>query len=337
LALKCSTTSAVEYALENAPTDVEETMTRRKVVAEAVAQLAELLDDENKSLIKNCDKSVGKVLNAGVMKHVALMRELAVACRTEDIASPALLLIGIPMLGWAPPAHGLLARVSPPEMSMEEWTASRHNRNDTVLRMARASGDHALDEEAYGKSVVERDLGVLDGPFTDIESAPLDDIGLVPRQGIWEAHGDAVVPTVRCIDNMLAGEQNATAGTLSAHQPTDPDALVAQVGAVREKYPGMRLLGWPSDYKKAYKQVPNEPCQRRHCVIAQWSPAEARTVFWVPSCQLFGGKSPPLNFARYPAWMCWLAAVLYAIPASHCVDDVISVEPERLALQSQPL
>lgn len=54
-------------------------------------------------------------------------------------------------------------------------------------------------------------------------------------------------------------------------------------------------------------------------------------VFFVPLCQLFGGKSPPLNFARFPAWLCAMAAALFALAASHCVDDIIAVEPNPIA------
>ena len=60
-----------------------------------------------------------------------------------------------------------------------------------------------------------------------------------------------------------------------------------------------------------------------------------RAVFFLAYCQLFGGKSPPLNFARYPAWLCEVAAVLFGLPVSHCVDDMISVEPTILAFLGQ--
>ena len=48
-------------------------------------------------------------------------------------------------------------------------------------------------------------------------------------------------------------------------------------------------------------------------------------------CQLFGGKSPPGNFTRYAGWLCEVSGSLFALPLTHCVDDVIGVEPEDLA------
>ena len=55
-------------------------------------------------------------------------------------------------------------------------------------------------------------------------------------------------------------------------------------------------------------------------------------MFFLALCQLFGGKSPPLNFARYVTWIVETAAALFAAPATHCVDDIISVEPVDRAL-----
>ena len=143
----------------------------------------------------------------------------------------------------------------------------------------------------------------------------------------WRGHR----PSCRCIDDMLQGGQNETVGTVSSHRPTDPDGLVSQVREVRRRYPKARLSGWPCDLEKAYKQVPNDATLLWLTIIVMWSPASQRPEFFLPLCQLFGGKSPPLNFARYAAWLCEIAASLFALPATHCVDDVISVEPESLA------
>ena len=169
------------------------------------------------------------------------------------------------------------------------------------------------------------------GPYRSMQDVPLDDVALVPRHGIWEMHGGATDRSCRCIDDMLLGEQNGTVGTVSSHRPTDPDGLVAQVRATRRRFPEWQLSGWPCDLEKAYKQVPGCSYQLRLAVIVMWSVTMACPVFFVPLCQLFGGKSPPLNFARFPAWLCEMAASLFALAASHCVDDVIAVEPSPIA------
>jgi len=225
-----------------------------------------------------------------------------------------------------------MKRTKPPERPLNEFTETRHERNEKILRSTKASNDPKLDGEAYAKTMAEVERGVLKGPFESLEEILLDDIALVPRHGIWEQHGGATEASCRCIDDMLVGEQNGTVGTVSSHRPTDPDGLVAQVGAVRRRYPKLKLLGWPCDLEKAYKQVPQDPRQIKWTIIVIWSPLAMKPVFLMAPCQLFGGKSPPLNFARYPAWLCECASTLFALPITHCVDDVIGIEPASLAL-----
>ena len=61
-------------------------------------------------------------------------------------------------------------------------------------------------------------------------------------------------------------------------------------------------------------------------VVAQWCPSQGMPHFWLPVSQLFGGRATPQNFARFPAWLCALAAILYAVPVQHCVDDMIGMD-----------
>ena len=88
---------------------------------------------------------------------------------------------------------------------------------------------------------------------------------------------------------MLVGEQNGTVGTVSSHRPTDPDALVAQVRAIRRRHPQASLRGWPCDLEKAYKQVPALPEILTLTTIVTWSPENNRVEYFKPLCQLFGG------------------------------------------------
>ena len=147
---------------------------------------------ENEELMKLCSPSVVTVLRAIGVKNVAFMREVAFVCGSMDIASPAFLFIGISMLGWAPSAEGLMERVRIPESSIDEFLTERESRNAKILKAVKSIGDGELDEEAYKKTLEERDLGVLRGPYSSMEELPLEDIALVPRHGIWEQHGGAV-------------------------------------------------------------------------------------------------------------------------------------------------
>ena len=262
---------------------------------------------------------------------MALMREIAYVCNSRDLASPAFLLIGLPMIGWAPAADGLMERVKQPEFPVDEFLSDREDRNRRLVEATKASSDPELDDAAYTKTIVEMEKGVLRGPYFSLSELPWKDVALVPRHGIWEAHGGATERSCRCIDDMLVGEQNGTVGTVSSHRPTDPDGLAAQVRAVRRRFPNCRLRGWPCDLEKAYKQVPAAPHQLQWTIIVMWSTAHCSPAFFEAWCQLFGGKSPPLNFARYAAWLCEAASSLFVLASSHCVDDVIAVEPDEIS------
>ena len=204
-------------------------------MAKTLRELAAACELENNELLSMVEPSVAAVLNAFGVKNVALMREISYACGARDISSPAMLLIGLPMLGWAPGAEGLMDRTKPPNGSMKEFLETRMERNEKIQNSTRASSDAKLDEEAYTKTIAETECGVLVGPFGSLQEVPFDDVALVPRHGIWEQHGEAIAPSCRCIDDMLQGCQNDTVGTVSSHRPTDPDGLVSQVRAVRRR------------------------------------------------------------------------------------------------------
>ena len=141
-------------------------------------------------------------------------------CDTNDIASPALLLIGLLMLGWAPGPDGLMPRLKPPSRSVTDFRQSREKRNEKILNSIKASADAELQAEAFRKTMDEADRGVLVGPYLTVEDIPLPEIALVPRHGIWEQHGGAVERSSRCIDDMLSGEQNANVGPTVPPTPT---------------------------------------------------------------------------------------------------------------------
>ena len=207
------------------------------------------------------------------------MRELWFLSVPADYSAVAALCTGLPMLGWAPPAFGLLPRVRPPSDTFSSWKATAVARNEKLIGRARASGDGELDAKAFAKIMQEVEAGVLLGPFYSLNQIPSDCPGVAPRCGIREQHGEAVERDVRNIDDLLAGQQNTLAGSVFSHRPTDADALVAQCRAVAEKFPSSRLQGWSSDYSKAYKQVPADPKQCLELILVQYDPAEGKAAF----------------------------------------------------------
>ena len=318
------TTPAVEYALKR-QTDASTMISNRKEIISCLYKLSNMLSDEDDEFIRLAPPGVSAVLKAYCVKRVAFMREFVHLCSPEDYAVVSILVMGLPMLGWSCPAFGLMDRVNHPIQSIEDFTSTRILRNSKIIERLGASKDAILDKLAYDKTLAEVEAGVTFGPYTSVDSIPVNEPCLAARQGIWEEHGDAIAPTVRIIDDLLYGEQNSTTGTCQAHRPTDVDGLVSQTRAVADSC-NSKLFAWTSDFAKAFKQVPADPSQRSFVVLAQFSPSAGQVAYFVTNCQVFGSKSSPLNFSRYPALFCWCAAVLFSIAATHCVDDVISVE-----------
>ena len=114
-------TYPVAYALKYAMDDDTAMSKRRAEVTAVLRELAEACVSENEELMKLCSPSVVTVLRAIGVKNVAFMREVAFVCGSMDIESPAFLLIGISMLGWAPSAEGLMERVRMPQSSIDEF------------------------------------------------------------------------------------------------------------------------------------------------------------------------------------------------------------------------
>ena len=189
MAYKPVPTAPVAYALKYALDDDTAMNEQRCEATKVLRELEAACKEENDELMKMCSPSVVTVLKAIGVKNVVFMREVAFACGSRDIASPALMLIGLSMIGWAPPADGLMERMRKPETSIEDFLAGREARNAKILKAMKSSGDAELDTEAYKKTLEEKERGVLCGPYASMEELPFTDVALVPRHGIWEQHG----------------------------------------------------------------------------------------------------------------------------------------------------
>ena len=78
-----------------------------------------------------------------------------------------------------------------------------------------------------------------------------------------------------------------------------------------------------SDFSKAFKQTLAVKSLHTYTVIVHWDPVRAKPAYMIPLSQTFGGRSTPLNFARYPASCCYALATFAALPVEHCVDDMM--------------
>ena len=317
----------VEYALKHSPSDCKSLDATRCMVVNLIIELVAVCTKENKILIDTIDPNVKRVLESGNMcKQVVAMRELQYIYGLPDWGAVPYLLTGLPLLGASDPVCGMMPRTVQASCSTADFTATHTEQCERVLRRVVPSGDVELDARAYKKSVDEHKRGVLLGPFRTLSEVPVVEPCLVPRHGLWEQHGDADEPTVRVIDDLLMGGQNETVSYSSTHRPADGDALCSHQRSLQERFPLAPTAGWTSDFAKAFKQIPHAPWQMKYVVIAQWCPEEMCIHFWLALSQLFGGRSAPQNFSRYPAWFCFLLAQSLCVPVQHCVDDMLGME-----------
>ena len=167
------------------------------------------------------------------------------------------------------------------------------------------------------------------GPFyslDDLPSVPGKSPRLLNRFGILEMHGGATEASVRNIDDGKARGHNEDSANTATHRPADLDLVGSMCRSVAERFPGLALAGFLSDFKGAYRQVTACPWQALDFTIASWDFDLQMIVFFLAVTQLFGSGNAPLNFTRFPEFCCRALAALFAIPAVHCVDDVIVLE-----------
>ena len=85
---------------------------------------------------------------------------------------------------------------------------------------------------------------------------PLSELCLVRRHGLWDQHGESLVPTIRVLGEFLEGGQNGTVGYHYAHRPTTLDAIAYSLRAVAELF-NEEIAQFASDFAKAFTQVPS--------------------------------------------------------------------------------
>ena len=319
----------MEYALQHQPQDAEQLIVQRLQMSEALGALASATQQEAAWLAARVPAPTRAVMLAGgPLKNVPFMREISAIIGTVDANLFVDFVLGIPMLGWALHAPTQMRRDREPEETVEDLLARSQAKNLKLISRTRASGDERLDREAWRKTMEEMEMGLMSPPVFSLADLGLSQCCLVRRHGLWEQHGAAVAPTVRVLDDFLEGGQNGTVGYQYTHRPANLDTVTATLRTVGERYLEP-LEMFTSDFAKAFKQVPGVEAMLHLSVVVQWDPTSRRPAFLIPYTQVFGGRSTPLNFARFPVWCCHAMAVLAALPCEHCVDDMISAERKR--------
>ena len=192
-----------------------------------------------------------------------------------------------------------------------------------MLKTCGSSGDDLLDKASWTKSLNEFEAETLIGPI-DLADLP-NDVRLLPRRPIWERHGGEEDDSCRNIDDALAGEQNESVGLSSVHRPCTGWSCGFWATRGRE-LSWDELGGFTSDFGGAYRQVPAFPLQAESFGVVMWDAVRRCIVVDHAVAQIFGSRSAPPNFSRYPDWCAFVCARLFLIAMNQFIDDPICME-----------
>ena len=166
-------TDAVGHALQYSIDDPIDAETRRGLMRGALEELEHATIAENEFVLSKVHADVAKVLRAGSRpKQLCFMREVQYCIQAPDSDLAIGMVLGLPMLGWTPPAVGNMQRDTIPAMSIEEWGRDRIERNTRILARLGPSGDDELDDRAWKKSLAEHKLGEIEDPFMAMDDTP---------------------------------------------------------------------------------------------------------------------------------------------------------------------
>ena len=171
-------TFSVNMALDKRKFSAKELVLWRFEVRKVLEELAAATLEDDEEFLELVPDLVARVLRAYAVKKLALMRELWFVTQPRDYAAVACLCVGLPMIGWAPPAFGLMPRVKGPAKSYHDWKAEGPSRNAKIVGRIRDSNDFLLDSRAFDKSIDETKAGVLLGPFYSMADIPSETPGI---------------------------------------------------------------------------------------------------------------------------------------------------------------
>ena len=301
--------------------DPAELIRYRTSLAPLLVELADAVRDEYTQWSQFIHARIRTIV---VRRLVPFCREVSICAEWGDPTLWSGYVQGLPMLGWAEHSLHLPNKITVPRCTIGSFPTPLDVHNAKILKSCGPSGDVQLDNASWAKSVKEFEASSLLGPF-DLAELP-DGVRLLPRRPIWERHGGEEEDSCRNVDDALAGEQNEPVGLSSVHRPCTVDGLVAAGRRTAEEFPMDELGGFTSDFGGAYRQVPASPSQAEHFGVVLWDAARQCLVVGLAVAQLFGSRSAPLNFSRYPDWCAFVCSRLFRVAMSQCIDDLICIE-----------
>ena len=308
---------------------------RELLLAEWSAKAAACLQESDQLLRRITDPHMRRLLRGvaddqpaklGATSNIVLYHAFALEVSSPDITLAADLLSGFPIVGAILPSNRWPAYekeqtiVSLQELHQRAW-AIRHKIVQRVKGIP-VSENLVKIWEATMEDVHE---GSSLGPFRSEEEVTrvLGQEDWIPTQRFEVVQKNKVRGCDSATTNLI---NQATVITEKLQLPST-DTNVAALRSLRSACNDQTIAGWVLDERKAYRQIPVKPDQRKFSVIVMKDPADQIPKFFVMVGHSFGLVSAVYNYNRRSAFINEVLVSLFGLVAFSFYDDKYGFEP----------
>ena len=308
-----------------------------------LGEVRKMLEPENRAL-HAAQPSPPHVRGIAGNVNIALLCALVDSLEWPDVMLPYKFVTGFESVGDIPDS-GVYRRIESvmDDAAADELRASVDATNEAWLSEVnellrrRAGKSNPKEIEAMRvlktKSDAEAESGLCGKPITLNQLRRKYTRGgkfiarILPRFGVWQGRANA--RKVRAIDDArmsLTNQITRTHETIVTPSPEFPAHVVDELAKACAE------LGVPvpdveiglDDLFAAYRRVPTR--HPEYMIAAIWDLDTEQPIYYEVSGHCFGLVSSVLNFNRVPHLLCVAAALLFAAPVDHFVDDYLTMD-----------
>ena len=311
-----------------------------ELLPSSVAEIRSIKDPWLRRLLLGC--SDDQVPQLGSITHVALWREMLQAAGCKDLKLVDQMLAGFNIVGkitpsgrWpALPAHKRLKfskrRVTVDVLRKRAWA----HRNKVMKHVLKAKITK-FTEELFKASNEDVEEGSALGPLNSLHEVeellkkfgPAQDWVLTQRFEVVQKN------KVRGCDSATVNDVNNAAEVTEQLELPTTDLNVAVLrrmkAALKKIKKASKIKGWVLDERKAYRQLPIRPDQRKWSVVAFRHPKSGKPVFYIMIGHSFGLVAAVYNYNRRSAAINDIFLSLFEMVAFNFYDDKYGFEPEE--------
>ena len=309
--------------LENLPAPKLRAMEMTAALREWVSRAREL-EAANSEVFAAMPDHCKRVLKG---KRLSLFKAMLEKSAYSDLSIVEDMAAGFDLAGKVAPSPNFKKRRSTAGITVADLERTALVVRKGILRLAKSSGDDALDRAVLEATRLELERGWLWGP---VDVASLPNTACVSRRfGIWQGS------KCRPIDNLLESGLNSTTHAEDTIVIHTADCVAAGL-ALRLRHDasvgaGNPLLMKVSDLKKAYKQLPVSAASLNHNYIAVYNPEIGAAQVFGQVVLPFGSRQSVHGFCRAALAVWAVATRLFKVHWSVYFDDYVVVETKEMA------